>query len=135
MNAPNTLAALVSAWTTAKADEAAANARRLEVEAQIVAALPSPDPEGTVKAAAGDFRVKVTYKVTRSVDTDALQTAWASLPDKAQACFAWKATAKVGELRKLQEFLPIEYQRLAAFIETKPAKPAVVVEAIEKEAA
>jgi hypothetical protein len=135
MNAPLTIAALVSAWTAAKADETAANARRLEIEAEIVAALPSHDPEATVKADVGDFRVKVTYKVTRSVDSTSLQAAWTTLPEKAQACFAWKASAKVGELRKLQEFLPVEYQRLAAYIEAKPAKPSVVVELIEKEAA
>lgn len=135
MNAPNTMTALVAAWSVAKAAEAAANARRLEIEAQIVAAMPSGDPEGTVKADAGAFRVKVTYKITRNVDSNGLQAVWMTLPDKAQACFAWKASAKVGELRKLQEFLPSEYQRLAAYIEAKPAKPSVVVEPIEKEAA
>ena len=135
MNAPNTLPALVAAWGAAKAAESAANARRLEIEGQIVAAMPSPDPEGIVTADAGDFRVKVAYKVTRKVDTEQLQELWPSLPDNVQAVFRWKAEIKSKELRGLQQYLPDQYRLVAGTIEAKPAKPSVAVEPIEKETA
>lgn len=130
MNAPtkNLLESLAAEWREAKEAERAANERRVAVETMIVAAMPGETPEETVNRDVAGLRVKVTYKVTRSVDTEALQAIWPSLSDKAQACFAWKATPKVGELRKVQEFLPAEYAKVATVIEAKPAKPSVSIE-------
>lgn len=125
-----TLADLAQQWIDAKAAEKAANESRLMIEAEILART-AAKPEGVVGTDAGGFHVSVDYKLTRSVDTEKLQEIWPSLVDKAQACFAWKASVKVGELRKVQEFLPEEYARLASVIEVKPAKATVRVEAIE----
>jgi hypothetical protein len=127
------LKALTHAWLEAKADEAKANAHRVEIEQQMAALLPSKTPEETVKAEAAGYRIAVKYGLTRSVDSTALQDIWDSLTEKAQAAFSWKASIKVGELRKVQEFLPAEYAKLATAIESKPAKPSVSVEMLEKE--
>ncbi len=129
MNAPITLTSLAAAWRAAKADEDAAKQRRIDIEAEIVDSFPI-EIEGTDSRDAGPYKVTVVHKMNRSVNTDALQQLWPRLNDKAQACFSWKATVKVGELRKVQEFLPDSYVLLATVIEAKPAKPSVSVEAL-----
>ena len=129
MNAPLTLEQLASAWQAAKADERAANARRLEIEEQIVEALPLAD-EGTQTVEAGPYKVKVTTKISRSVDTKALQAHWNSLSAFAQDVFTWKADLSLSALRRLQENHPSLYPSIATYITSKPAKPAVVVEEV-----
>lgn len=127
MNAA-TLDTLAAAWREAKAAEAAAAARRLEVEAQLVAVLPCPDPEGRVEAPVAGAVVKIAYKVTRKVDSEALSGAWNSLTPNQRNCFRWKGDIDLRRLRALQEMVPQDYAGLASFIETKPAKPSVTVE-------
>lgn len=127
MNAA-TLDVLAAAWREAKAAEAAANARRLEIEAQLVAALPCPDAEGTVKATLTGAVVKVTHKLTRKVDSEALSAGWTNLTPAQRDCFRWKGELDIKRLRSVQELLPQEYAALAPYIETKPAKPSVSVE-------
>ncbi len=129
MNAPLTLAELAAAWQAAKADEKAANARRLEIEEQIVESFPL-GIEGTETIEQDGFKVKVTHKLTRSVDTKALQAHWNSLSAFAQDCFTWKADISLPLLRKLQENHPEVYPSIAVFITSKPAKPAVTVEEV-----
>ena len=132
----NKLAELTAAWLAAKAEESAANKRRLEAEQQIAALLPAVEPEGTIASQVGDYRVAVRYGVTRKVDTEKLQGMWEKLTPAAQSCFKWSAAVTLPKLRALQEFAPpADYAKLAACIETKPSKPAVSVEAVEKEAA
>lgn len=132
MKQPN-MAALVSAWQKAKAAEAAANLERLDIERQMVAQIPAPEGnEGSVSLVVDDFKLAVRYGVTRSVDTAKLQAAWDSLPAKAQEAFTWKASVSTPKLRALAEYMPAEYAKLASFVEAKPSKPTVSVEAIEK---
>lgn len=126
MSAPTTLPALAAAWLQAKADEDAAKARRYEIEAQIIGTVPVKD-EGTSKTDVGALRVSVTTKLTRSVDTEALQTAWASLQPTVQKVFNWKADLSLSALRRLDEQ---ETAQALRYVTTKPAKPAVKVEAI-----
>ncbi len=127
MSAPHHLPTLAAAWLQAKADEDAAKARRYEIEKEIVAAVPVND-EGTAKTEVGALRVSVTAKLTRSVDTEALQGAWASLQPTVQKAFNWKADLSVSALRRLDEQ---EAAQALRYVTTKPAKPAVKVEAIE----
>ena len=126
MSEPIRLPALAAAWLQAKADEDAAKTRRYEIEKEIVAAVPVKD-EGTAKTEVGALRVSVTTKLTRSVDTDALQTAWASLQPTVQKAFNWKADLSVSALKRLDEQ---EAAQALRYVTTKPAKPAVKVEAI-----
>lgn len=129
------LPSLIADWLTAKEAERAANVRRIEIERQMAALLPITTTEGSARAEANGYAVRVTYKVARSVDTVALRDMWQSLDPRAQSAFAWKAEVKARELRALQEMAPEIYRTLAGVIETKPAKPSVSVEAIEREAA
>lgn len=127
MNAPIQLATLAAAWLQAKADEDAAKTRRYEIEKKIIAAVPVKD-EGTAKTEADGLRISVVTKHTRSVDTEALQTAWASLQPTVQKAFNWKADLSMSALKRLDEQ---ETAQALRYVTTKPAKPAVKVEAIE----
>jgi hypothetical protein len=125
-----TLASLAVLWLDAKVQEKAANERRVAIEADIAAMLPAKS-EGAVTETVGTYKIVCDYKLTRSVDSDKLQEAWATLDPHVQAAFAWKASVKVGELRKVQEFMPEAYTALAQIIEVKPAKTSVKVELLE----
>ena len=128
-----TLESLTLAWMKAKKHEAAANAERLQIEQQLVAMLPG-ESEGTTSQIVSDYRVSVRYGVTRKVDSDKLRDMWSDLPAEAQDAFRWTAAVALPKLRALQELRADLYGRLAAVIETKPARPAVTVDLIERAA-
>ena len=130
MNA-NSISILAAAWREAKAAEAAAAARRLDVEAQLVAALPSAEHEGSARADVDGYRIAVEYRVTRKVDSDALSAAWSDLTPNQRDAFRWKADINLRQLRAMQQLAPKEFATIAKLIETKPAKPAVTVTALE----
>lgn len=119
---PANLHELAAAWRAAKAAEAAARDERLAIEEQMLALLPKKD-EGSVTDA--DSGVTVSYKLTRTVDTEALQGAWHELPEHAQRAFRWKADVDLKALRGLQEFDGEAYAAAARFITAKPAKPSI----------
>lgn len=129
MNAPTALATLAAAHVQAKADEDAARARRYEIEAQIVALLPGAD-EGTTTNKLDTVKVSVTRKMTRSVDTAALQERWSLLPAQAQSIFKWSADIDTRKLRAAQDMAPDAYAAAAQFITAKPSKPGVKVEVL-----
>lgn len=135
MITPNNLATLTAEWIAAKADENAANKRRIEVETQIAALLPNDGHEGTVAQAVGEYRVAVRYANTVKVDTPKLQAMWDALPEAAHKAFRWKAEADVKNLRALREFAPGDYARVVACVETRPSKPSVSITVVEREAA
>ena len=120
------LSTLRNAWLKAKAAEEAANARRLEIEAQILEHFTPPETgEGTVtKKSEG---VSVAYKMTRTTDTEALQEHWAKLPEIVQSAFEWKATATMKNIKAMQLANPEAYAMAAQFITAKPAKPYITI--------
>lgn len=121
-----TLAELSAAWLACKRAEDEAKAHRYEVEAQIAALMPGGD-ESTTAAKLDFVKVTVTRKLTRSVDTPALQEHWSFLPPQAQAAFTWKADVSLSALRKLDADAAAQ---VARFVTTKPAKAGVKVEPI-----
>ncbi len=115
---------LVQFLRQAKAKEAEAIENRRAIEAQIVSRYAVPDGgEGTVK----DEEFSITYKVTRAVDTDALQVAWFGLSDNAKKAFRWKADVDLKHLRALADIDPDNAYQAQGFITTKPAKPALTL--------
>lgn len=125
MNATAELAVLKTALIQAKAAETAAKNARLEIEDAILAHFPSDKLEGSVTNA--DFGISVTYKLTRTVDTDALQAGWETLSANAQKAFKWKADIDLKQFRAIQELDQASYDQLVAFVTTKPAKPSVSI--------
>lgn len=133
MNAPDgttvhaaRIAALIDDWRLAKRAEEEARERRYAVEASLCDELPLAG-EGTRSEKFGAAKVSITYAITRSVDTPALQLAWTGLTEAQQAAFRWKADVRLKELRELD--LP-EQSVLARFITAKPAKPSIKIEVL-----
>lgn len=119
-----TLTELRAAWLACKQEEQAANARRLEIEEQIVNLLPGPD-EATVNDK--ESGISVTYRMTRSVDTKGVKDAWGMLPDGAKAALTWKASLDTRQWRHIQTDDKAAFQALARFVTAKPAKPSVSI--------
>lgn len=125
MNATAELAVLKTALIKAKAAENAAKEHRLEIEEAILAHFPKDKQEGSVTNA--DFGISVAYKLTRTVDTDALQSAWEKLSANSQKAFKWKADLDLKQYRAIQDLDPASFDQLAVFVTTKPAKPSVSI--------
>ena len=128
----STLESLTLALVLAKDEERALIERRRALEDQIAEMLPTDALEGSISCVIGDYRIAVKRSLTRSVNTPKLQEMWETLPPKAQEAFRWTAAVALPKLRALQEYLPAEHAKLAAVIETKPARPAVTVDLIER---
>ena len=123
------LSTLVAARIAAKREEDAAIKARREVDAQIAELLKDANKlEGSISQKLPEgYKVTVTYKLDRKVDTDALKAGWEKLPFDVQAAFKWKADLSISEYRKLDE----KVQRSAAqFFTTKEASPSITIEAI-----
>jgi hypothetical protein len=121
---PATLAELKAAWLAAKDQEHAATEERRLIEEAMLAYLPSKR-EGTVTDK--DHGITVTYKLTRKVDTDALQRAWEGLDKNAQSAFRWKADVDTRQLKAISELDQDAFILVSHFITTSPAKPAISI--------
>ena len=125
MNAPVlTLAQVLPTWMQAKEDERKAVEYRRELDKMIQSLLPKKD-EGSVTETNGDFKVSVTYKLDRKLDTEKLQANWNQLPAAAQGAINWKAELATSVFRTLSDE---DRAPLADYITTKPASPTVSVE-------
>lgn len=124
MNQKLTLEQVLPTWVQAKEAERKAIAYRREIDKMVEALLPSKD-EGTVSATQGNYKVCVTYKLDRKLDTTALQRHWATLPPQAADAIKWKAELSTSAFRALSDD---DKASLAGYITTKPASPTVSVE-------
>lgn len=119
-----TLATLEERLRKAKATEEAARKERVAIEELIVNRFAPPENgEGTSK----EGGLSITWKVTRKVDTEALQAAWPSISANAQKAIKWKADVDLRTLRSLQDMDADGYGQLANFITATPAKPAITL--------
>lgn len=114
---------LAALRVAAKEREEAAVAHRREIDAAICEAIGYAD-EGTKSQEVDGFKVSVTYKLNRKVDTDKLRGEWASLSADEQACFKWGADIDTRVYRDKHTML------VDSYITSKPASPSVKVEAI-----
>lgn len=120
----NILEALIERLRKAKAEEASARDARVAIEEEILAHFMPPESgEGSKSEGA----LSVAWKLTRKVDTDALQAAWADLPANTQKAFRWKGDIDLKQLRALQDLDAASYAAAAKFITTSPAKPAITL--------
>jgi capsid protein len=111
-----------------RAEDAAIKARR-EIDTSIAELLKDANkPEGSVSQKLPEgYKVTVTYKMDRKVDTDKLTTNWAKLPLDVQAAFKWKADLSVSEFRKLEGKAALSASQ---YFTTKEASPSITIEAI-----
>jgi hypothetical protein len=119
-----TLAELKTAWLAAKHAETKAQDERRDIEKSILALMPKK-PEGTVTDK--DAGVSVTYKVSRTVDTPALQGQWHHLTENAQRAFKWKAEIDTRQFKALAEFDEAAYAFISQFVTSKEAKPSIEI--------
>jgi hypothetical protein len=117
-----TLIELVAALRAAKSAETTAKNERLRIEGLITDQFAKPESnEGTHN----DEEFKINWKLTRTVDTQAVQNAWEHLGLNSQKAFRWKAEVDLAQLRALQSLDPEAYKQVAEYITTKPAKPSI----------
>lgn len=120
---------LCGAWLTAKAEEAAANKRRIDIENQIVALTGKRD-EGAQTHDIDGYKIAVTGKVTRKMDWDK----WLEVRGQIhENLWPVKMKPELDEkgVKWLQNNEPDIYALLP--IEVKPAKTAVEVKAVVSE--
>lgn len=123
-----TITELIAARIAAKRAEDSAIAERRRIDASIAELLKDPGKtEGSISQKADGYKVTVTYKVDRKVDSDKLQAAWPKLSAAAAQAFKWKADVSVSELRKLEG---ADAATAAVFITSKPASPSITIEAV-----
>lgn len=120
---------LAHAYLAAKQHEDNAKAARLEAEAKILDMLTLEKDEGVNTFNSQDYVIKVTAKLTRSVDSDALFNAWETLPTQVQKAFKFKADVSITELRSLESMRDDLVPVVAQFVTTKPAKAAISITA------
>lgn len=124
-----TIQDLVTARIAAKRIEDEAVQKRRELDEQISLQLSKGKAEGTESMKLPDIgaKVTVTYKVTRKVDTEALQERWEYLSEEQRAAFKWSADISVTALRK---FEGNDLVAVSKFFESKPASPTIKIEMI-----
>ncbi len=122
-----TLAQLAYEWRAIKDAEKAAQEKRLAIEAAMLGMVQHL-PEGTVTTEAGDIKVKVTYKVTRSVDVNGVQDDWNVMPSIVQEAFRWKPDLDLKRYRAIETANPEAFKLLAKYVTSKEAKPSISVE-------
>lgn len=123
---PPTLAKLSQRWLNAKEDEQTAKDRRLAVEEQITAMV-TGEIEGTANAQDGEYKVKVTRKLTRTLDIDAYLAVKAQIPISVDPVI-YKPDLDLKKLRAIETANPDLYKVCTAFITVKPAKASVKIE-------
>lgn len=123
----NALEQLVYQYHAARHRAAQADAEVEQLRAAIVAHLPAKE-EGTSALQVGDERISVTFKLSRTADTAALQRDWHALPPQVKDCFAWKADVRLADLRAVEKLDAAAFATVAQYVTTKPAKPALKIE-------
>lgn len=123
-----TITQLIAARIAAKRAEDAAVAERRRIDSTIAELLKdATKPEGSVSAKADGFKVTVTYKLDRKVNSEKLTSDWAKLPIDVQNAFKWAASLSVSEFRKLESKAQVSASR---YFEAKDASPSIKIEAV-----
>jgi hypothetical protein len=105
---------LTAEWLALKHEEKMLQARRRAVEDELLMHVAAV-PEGTVHL---NDRIKIQFKLTRKVNSDALDAIWDKLPDNIQDAFEWEAKPILKELRKVQDDLWLD--GIIAEVEGRP---------------
>lgn len=118
---------LYTAWLEAKAAEkSAVEARRL-IEDQLLAEY-APEPfEGVKSISADGYNLKLTGRMTRKVDGDALQelAAEAGLSDHLGSLFRWTPSINMAAWKAADQSIT---EQLLGAITTKPSRASFLIE-------
>jgi hypothetical protein len=120
------LPTLCAAWRLAKSREEEAKEARLAVEQQMIDYTEFNKIEGTETIKSGDYRVKLTAKLTRKLDEDAYMAVMPSIPENMRPV-RYKPELIEKGVKWLMSNEPDTWALIAPCITTKPAKVAVEV--------
>ncbi len=120
---------LLAAWICAKAEESAANERRLDIEKHLIPCFQQL-PEGTDTLRTERYKASATFKLTRALDGERLQSDWNQLPELAKDAFRWKPDLDMKFFRSLETANPAVFAVIQPYITTKAAKPSIKIEEI-----
>jgi len=115
---------LAQEWMEAKQVEKSAVESRRKIEDRLLSLIGVPETmEGTQSAEAGAYKIKVTGRMSRKVDTDKLQeVALANgIFDHLQSLFRWKAEINAAQWKIADASIT---EPLTEAITTKPGRPA-----------
>ena len=119
---------LAEAWMQAKEAERAATERRREIEDQIRSlANIADDSEGVQNVDAGAWKMKITCRLDRKVDSDKVQEIAAEhgLSEHLSTLFRWKPEIN---MRLWDAAAPQIISALAGAITTKPGRPSFAIQ-------
>jgi len=120
-------------WLEAKADEAAATAKRRWIEDQMAKDMDlASAQEGSTTHKLDGFAVKITTRFNRKVDGDRLQELAAEngLSDHLSALFRWKPEINMSAWKNAADSIT---RPLSAAITTEPGRPSFAITPIEEE--
>jgi hypothetical protein len=125
-NTMTTAIQLAEMWQAAKADENAANARRVAIEGDIVALLGKRDDGAETHTLDNGVKITITGKQTVAADIPMLERLAATLPENLRPVKVTVAVDPAG-VKFLRENHPAHYKKIAPALTIKPAKTAVTV--------
>lgn len=125
--------ALYAEWLKAKDEEKAAIERRRTIEDMITTALGiSESDDGQKTITEGQYKVRVTHRMTRSVSSASLQTLAREngiSNEQLGKWFRWSADINAKEFKAAGDAV----NPLLPAITTKPSRPSYSIEIIEQE--
>ena len=122
---------LYSMWLDAKEDERRATAERREIEEALLDVLNLPvEGEGSQTIKDNDYKVKVTYRMNRTINADLLQeiAAESGLTEHLGSLFRWKPDINS---KAWKDAAPEITTPLLDAITTRPGRPSFTIEPIE----
>ena len=127
MDLPNDMDALCLLWRHAKESEVEATERRRVIEDKMNALIGLADTsEGVTSVDCQRFQIKVTHRLTRSVDAQELQAVAAEygLSDHLSSLFRWKPEIN---MRLWKSADPSITNPLSSAITVKPGRPSFII--------
>lgn len=124
---------LYEQWLAAKEAERQATEQRRELENQLLSALNLPEAgEGSKTIDDAEYKVRVTYRMNRRIDGDALQEIAAEngLTEHLGSLFRWKPEINA---KAWKDASPEITAPLQDAITTKPGRPSFAIERNETE--
>lgn len=126
VTAPLAVDTLAVQWVEQKRIEEQANKRRVEIEAQIIAALGEPDEGSATHELVDGSKLTITSKITRTVDEAVWLRVAPLVPEALRPVqFAQVAKIDLKGLRWLRDHQPSVYAIVAQAITAKKAKSAL----------
>lgn len=121
------LQSLSREWIKAKEEERQATANRRQIEDQMASLIGIAETtEGTKTVALADYKVKVTARINKNVNSDMLQelAAEAGISQHLGSLFRWKPEVNEKEWKNADQTIT---RALAGAITAKPGRPSFTV--------